>query len=137
MEIEIHEDEEFYDKEAFLEEYNKPDSTHREVNLIKKYFPSKETTLDQEKYTLFLTDYMKWNVHELTTDDEEMLKQTHDQYSGLAMAFMEQKKKKEVFGLEDVYKDVVSGDLLHYIHDVIDHTADVAGADEADIIDEL
>ena len=118
-------DEELFDKKSFLAEFNNAETKNKEVKFIKETFTSEATKLNREQYTDFVFEYLKWNVDEIMAEHapEEEKDATHEHYKALALAFMENKAKKgkDSFDLGDVYRDVIAGRVLSYVHDYVDH----------------
>ena len=120
----IDDEEEIFTKKAFIKQFNLPESKNKEVQFIKQTFTTNSTTLNKEQYSEFVLSYLKWNVHEIMgdVDHQEQIQKTYEHYKGLALAFMEDKtKNRDTFDLNDVYRDVIAGRIMSYVHDFVDH----------------
>lgn len=122
------------DETTFYSEYRNPDSEHPEILFIKKFFPNEKTTLSHDQYTYFLQDYLQTHPWKFSKVEREILKSEKEDFLTVAHSYMnEHKIDKQEYQIGNAYKDLVHGDFLHFVHDLIDHGGPV---DEGEDISE-
>lgn len=121
------------DRESFDIEYQKEESQNPEVRFIKLHFPTGETIMSHGAYIFFLQEYLQNHFYKFTKDERTILKTVKEDYLTMAVSYLQEyKKKEEEYGLEQAYSDIIHGEFLHYLHDLIDHGGPVDEGFDAD-----
>jgi hypothetical protein len=112
-----------FTRESFFAEYDQESPEHPEVKMAKKYFPTRETTINVERYKTLLKMYMDGTVHDEEID-EDIREEAHAQLEEFVEAFIDQEaKEKDEFTVEDLFTDFIGGafhewlDKAHPQHD--------------------
>lgn len=107
----------YFTRESFFAEYEQDKPEHPEVQMAKKYFPTKDTTIDKERYKTLLKMYMDGTVHDEEID-EDIKEEAHKQLEEFVESFIEaEAKDKDEFTVEDLFKDFIGGAF----HDWLDN----------------
>lgn len=110
-----------YTKEYFLKHYENPTSDDKDVILIKKYLPTKESVIDRKGYFELILNYLTIGMsREDTKSAQKKLARAQKQLRKDVEEYFSEKEKgkdqKLKFGFEDVLEDLISGDLLTFTH---------------------
>lgn len=96
-------------KDDFFAEYNSANPTHVEVVMAKKYFPTRDTTIDQERYRVLLKMYMDGTVHDEEID-EDIREEAHAQIQEFVDEFIQlESATKNEFTVDDLFDDFLGG----------------------------
>lgn len=107
-----------YSETEFYKLYENPTDEHPEIVIAKRYFPTKEATVDKERYKVILKVYIDGTVHEQEIDPA-IAQEAHLQMEEWVDKYVEtEKKEAERFTLHDLFKDIVQGDLHQWIERV-------------------
>lgn len=108
-------DPQYFTRETFFAEYEKENPEHPEVKMAKKYFPTKETTINKERYKVLLKMYMDGTVHDEEID-EDIREEAHRQIEEFVDQFIEaESKEKEEFTVEDLFTDFIGGKFHEWL----------------------
>jgi len=111
-EEELHPD--MFTRETFFAEYDTASPTHPEVKMAKRYFPTKDSSIDKERYKSLMKMFMDGTVHE-NPIDEDIREEAHKQLEEFLDQFVDSKEKDE-FTIEDLFSDYIEGKF----HDWVD-----------------
>lgn len=99
----------YFTRESFFKEYDSESPEHPEVVMAKKYFPTRDTTIDKERYKTLLKMYMDGTVHDEEID-EDIREEAHKQLEEFVDSFIDQEaKEKDEFTIEDLFNDFIGG----------------------------
>lgn len=110
-----------YTKEYFLKHYDAPTSDDKDVILIKKYLPTKESTIDRKTYFELILNYLTIGMsREDSKSAKKKLERAQKNFKKDVNDYFSEKEKggekKQKFGFSDVLEDLISGNLLTFTH---------------------
>ena len=109
----VHDDE--FTRESFFAEYDKEESDHPEVHVAKKFFPTRETTIDKERFIGLLKLYTDGTVHDEEID-EDIREEAHRQIQEWCVNFMNEKyAEQEQFTIEDLFRIMFDREFLEWV----------------------
>ena len=103
-------------REQFFAEYDTERPEHPEVSIAKKYFPTRTSSINKERYMGLLKMYMDGTVHDEEID-EDIREEAHAQIEEFVEGYIATvDQNKEEFTVEDLFEDFIAGKF----HDWVD-----------------
>ncbi len=98
-----------FTKETFFKEYDLEKPKHVEVVMAKKYFPTRKSIIDKERYLGLLKMYMDGTVHDEEID-EDIREEAHAQIQEFVEEYVKHvAEHKTDFTVDDLFEDFIAG----------------------------
>ena len=102
-------------REQFFAEYDTEKPEHPEVSIAKKYFPTRTSTINKERYMGLLKMYMDGTVHDEEID-EDIREEAHAQIEEFVEGYIASlDSNKEEFTIEDLFEDFIAGKFHEWV----------------------
>ena len=105
----------YHDFESFLEVYNHPKSTQKDILFIKKTFPNQDAHLDYVEYSEFLVKYLENFIDNLPEGDKDIQAEAQEHHKEQVRDYMEMNGAKEYYGMDEVFHDIGLGNFVVFV----------------------